>query len=355
MKTFNAIVILLMAGACNGQSGIDDQYVSGTTSIVKTQGGDKYSNIHALIQDKQGNIWAGTIKEGVYRYDGKTFTQFTNKDGLSDNTVYSLLADTAGNVWIGTKNGLNKYDGKRIQHIPILLNDNSYLSVGMPAEDPSSKENEIWSMMQTKDGLLWFGARSGLYCYDGRSFTRFVNRPGLKNEDTVQLKMVDCMFEAQDGTIWLGSGMIPGDEGICRYYPHTKKLIRIKPGGDGWIRYMLQDKKGIVWIGTRHVGIWCYDGKAFSRYMKGDDIGLSALADRNGNLWFSGGEKDDGYSSAGGIWRYDGDSLKQFSSNTLGGYSVWSMLQDKAGNIWFGTRNNGLYKYDGNSFTSYSE
>ncbi len=345
----------MSTSSCNGQTKTDKNFTHTTAKLIKTQGSDQYANIHALLQDKGGNIWVGTIKEGVYRYDGKTFTQFTNKDGLSDNTVYSLLEDTSGNIWIGTKNGLSKYDGKRIQHIPILLNNNSYLSVGVPVEDPSSRENEIWSMMQTRDGLLWFGARSGLYCYDGKAFTRFVNRPELKNEDTVQLKMVDCMFEAYDGTIWLGSGMIPGDEGICRYDPYSKKLTRIKPGGDGWIRYMLQDKNGIVWIGTRHVGIWRYDKKGFNMFMKGDDIGLSALADKQGNVWFSGGEKDDGYSSNGGLWIYKGDSIKRFSSNTLGGYSVWSMLQDRDGNIWFGTRNNGLYKYDGKNFSSFSE
>jgi len=355
MKILYIIPIWLAASSCNGQVKENTDVKHQTPKLVKTQGSDQYANIHALLQDKHGNIWVGTTKEGVYRYDGKSFTQFTTKDGLSNNTVSSMLEDKAGNIWIGTNNGLNRYDGRSIQHIPIYLNGNGYLSMGTPVEDPATDQNEIWSIMQTKNGTLWFGARSGLYCYNGTSFTRFIDKQGLVNEDNVQLKMVDCMFEAQNGVIWFGSGMMPGDEGICRYDPQTQRLIRTKPGGDGWIRYMVEDKKGNVWIGTRKRGIWLYDGKDFSKFMDGNDIGLSALADRSGNIWFSGGEKDDGYSSDGGIWLYDGDSLKRFSSNSIGGYGVWSMMQDKTGNIWFGTRNNGLYKYDGKNFTSFSE
>ncbi|GAB2558355.1 two-component regulator propeller domain-containing protein [Spirosoma aerophilum] len=63
--------------------------------------------------DKTGNLWFGTTGEGVYRYDGKLFTQFTKQDGLSSNTVWCLVEDRAGNIWVGTRNiGLYRYDGK---------------------------------------------------------------------------------------------------------------------------------------------------------------------------------------------------------------------------------------------------
>src|SRR5688500_14800353 len=58
-----------------------------------------------LIQDKAGNLWFSTAREGVYRYDGKTFTNFTEKDGLSNNAVFTILEDSAGKLWFGTADG----------------------------------------------------------------------------------------------------------------------------------------------------------------------------------------------------------------------------------------------------------
>lgn len=302
--------------------------------------------------DKEGNLWFGSTGEGIYRYDGKFFTQFTTKDGLTSNTIYSMLEDNEGNIWIGTDNGLCRYEGKKIINVS-LINLNNILLKSLP-KDPLAK-NEVWSIMQSKNGTIWFGTREGLYCYDGKFFNRFLDKNNILNKDSLQLKMIDCMLEDETGIIWLGSGMIPGDEGICRYDPASGILTSFKPNGDGWIRYMLKDKKGNIWIGCRHEGIWLYDGKIFTRFMEGLDIGLSALADKQGNVWFSGGEESDGYSSDGSLWLYDGKSLKKISRNNLDNYGVWSMIEDNAGNIWFGTRNNGLYRFDRKTFTRFSE
>ena len=51
--------------------------------------------------------------QGVYRYDGRLFTNFTSNDGLSSNTVNCMLEDKAGNIWFGSVvAGACRYDGK---------------------------------------------------------------------------------------------------------------------------------------------------------------------------------------------------------------------------------------------------
>jgi ligand-binding sensor domain-containing protein len=49
----------------------------------------------------------------VYCYDGKTMKNYTNKDGLVNNSVMSILEDKQGNLWFGTRGcGLSRFDGK---------------------------------------------------------------------------------------------------------------------------------------------------------------------------------------------------------------------------------------------------
>jgi ligand-binding sensor domain-containing protein len=65
------------------------------------------------LQDKDGNYWFGTNGEGVFRYDGKTLVQFTDKDGLANDQVQTIQEDKLGNIWFGTSlYGVSRYDGR---------------------------------------------------------------------------------------------------------------------------------------------------------------------------------------------------------------------------------------------------
>jgi ligand-binding sensor domain-containing protein len=41
----------------------------------------------------------------VSKYDGQSFTHYTEKEGLSNNYVLSILEDQSGNLWFGTNGG----------------------------------------------------------------------------------------------------------------------------------------------------------------------------------------------------------------------------------------------------------
>lgn len=362
--SFPALIVIafMLFAPCAAQNRIQPRHGSNSADttgpaqprLTKTQGTNQYANIHCTLMDKDGNLWFGTTGEGVYRYDGKSFVQFTKKQGLSSNIVWSILEDRSGRIWMGTDSGLCVYDGKIIRSMLMAPAAGPVLPANRSSIDIRSPKNEVWSMMQDRSGRLWFGTRDGVYVYDGSSFSRFLDDSSILNKDSLRLKMVDCMLEDTKGQIWFCSGMPPGMEGLCRY--DGKALTGFRPGGERWIRYIVEDKSGKLWVGTRSHGIWQYDGANFSEFMEGKDIGLSALVDHNGNVWLSGGEGDDGYSGAGGIWRYDGEALKNFNpDHGLGNYSVWCMVQDRDGQIWLGTRNTGLYRFDGRSFTCFSE
>ncbi len=358
---YSFVLVFLFLTSCNGQ--IKTQLPTdkpselkasdtGQAKLRKTQGSSESDSVWCGLQDKNGNLWFGTTGEGVYRYDGKIFTPFTVKDGLTNNCVYSILEDKLGNIWFGTTDGICRYDGKNIIPISIPISIRPIISKRFYSRQ--STENTVWSMLQDKSGKIWFGTGDGVYCYDGINFSRFLDNDGVINTDNLRLKMIDCMLEDKNGTIWFASGCPPGGEGVCRY--DGQSISRFKPNGDGWIRYIKEDTKRKLWFGGRNHGNFIYDGKTFTNFRDKIGIGNPILADSKGNIWFSGEEKQYSVESEGGIWSYNGQTFKNYDTNTgMSKYFVWFMLEEKNGALWIGTRNTGLYKYDGKTFTDFSE
>lgn len=363
--------MLIFCTSCNGQNKPEQHsktvveqlsFTSKNTKLIKTQGSDEYQQVSCSLRDRKGNLWFGTSKEGVYRYDGKEFTQFTKKDGLCDNLIFLIFEDNAGDIWFGSRSKISRYDGKKFTTISIPNFIGSDFLTTTSINNSPSEKNELWSMMQDKSGITWLGTTNGIYCYDGKSFTRFLDNKSLLNPSNVHLKWTQCIFEDKSGTIWFGSWVF-ANEGICRY--DGKSITQYKPYGEGWIRSILEDKNGDLLIVTRHNGVCRFDGENFINFTKNGGIAnssvTSAFKDKAGNLWF-GTELGSGeLNEDGGLWLYDsgqavGKSFTRFTrKDGLCHNGVFCMVEDTEGNIWVGSRNTDLCRFDGKTFTSFSE
>lgn len=62
-------------------------------------------------QDRKGNIWLGTVTNGLLKYDAKS-RKLTTIAGISCSDISSIEEDRDGNIWVSTLYGLNKVDGK---------------------------------------------------------------------------------------------------------------------------------------------------------------------------------------------------------------------------------------------------
>ena len=59
----------------------------------------------ATLRDRDGNIWAGTWGQGLYRKNASGVERWSSRDGLADDFVRQLYEDRQGNLWVGLRGG----------------------------------------------------------------------------------------------------------------------------------------------------------------------------------------------------------------------------------------------------------
>ncbi|RYD78690.1 MAG: hypothetical protein EOP53_10810 [Sphingobacteriales bacterium] len=367
IQIYFLLFFVVFISACKGQMNktsteanvIDSKTISTNSQpkIIKTAAAKK-GNIHSAIQDKNGNLWFATTGEGIYRYNAENFSHFTEQDGLNSNYTSAILEDKDGNIWFGTNAGISRYDGKKFTNIALGVTNGMYINTFKPTNDPSARppKNAVWSMMQDKTGKIWIGTfDDGIYCYDGKSFTHFLHNDNVINKSGVRLAAVNSIVEDKDGNIWFATWF----EGLCRY--DGKELTSFKPNGEIWYSFILKDNNEDLWIGRRTKGVMLYDGKKFTNIVQGgtlDSCGVSPiLQDKTGKIWFGSIHSNMSLrETLGGLWSYDGKFFKNYTAKDgLENNNIWSAVEDKNGNLWFGARNYDLYQFNGKTFTNFAD
>ncbi len=275
-----------------------------------------------IMQDSKGNIWLATW-EGIIRYDGNSFTNFTNKEGLRRFHAFAVLEDSKGNLWFGTIGaGVYRYNGKSFTNFTTkegLANDRAAY------------------IYEDKAGNLWFGTEGGASCYDGQSFRNFTTDEGLANND------VNAIIEDKAGKFWFGTG-----GHACLYDGKKFTEITNEEGAPFTnVRSIREDKRGNIWLGGND-GLWRFDGRSFTNFTT-DFVGY-IYEDRKGNIWTS---SEGAGTHTWVLSRYDEQPL---SSEKAMATPIWKeegmlfgIQEDANGGIWFGTLN-GVCRYDGTSF-----
>ena len=237
-----------------------------------------------MLEDRRGNLWFATLDSGVYYYDGKSFQNFTTKEGLANNAVMGIYEDKAGIIWFGG-GGLSRYDGKSFQNFTT--------KDGLP-------DNGVTPIMEDKTGKLWFTAWDGPCFYDGKTFTV------LKDKDGKGFKNVWSMIEDKKGNIWFGD-----NDGLWRYDGRTFTKVSQRAA-----YAMIEDKNGNIWttesVNLKVSALSRYDAKSLynkmstvTEIMSGPPAFLALFEANDGSIWFG---------SCGGVYRYDGKTITDFKS-----------------------------------------
>ena len=285
-------------------------------------GGLSGTTANDIYQTSDGYINIGTY-EGLVRFDGVAFTSL-NRSLDSDYHIVSvraILQDSRGNIWLGSND-------EGLQKISETGTKLYTLNQGLP-------NNSIRALTEDKNGNIWVGTAGGVVYItpDGKLITpQFA--PGTTSNGVI----ASHIFCDNVGRIWL---TISNENGFFLFTNGVfRPLLEFEKFGRYFATSVFQDKEGIFWIGLGDKGI-CRMINGVTESIVTNTIldsipTCSILQDKNGDIWF-GTEK-------GLVVLNNGEFIEYKGAPELSGSNINRIIQDREDNIWFATDRNGIGK-----------
>ncbi len=263
-----------------------------------------------------------------YRFD-----QWTADNGLPQNGVYSISQTRDGYLWFTTLDGLVRFDGVR-----FTVFDKSNI--------PGLTTNRFLSLFADTDDTLWLGSEEVglLHLADGQvqTFTMADGLPSNQIDDITRDVDGSLLVLTPAGTARLQDGHIQADR--SKDAEHVK--IYISPSNARWE----VDATGVHRFQAGRVTHYplpfdpqriVTDKSEFNYFFF-----VRMLEDRNGALWLA---------ASGNLYRMkDGQVTTYTAKDGVPHSPVTTLLQDRQGQLWVGTKTQGLCRQSGNRFTCYN-
>ncbi|HYO21346.1 MAG TPA: two-component regulator propeller domain-containing protein [Flavisolibacter sp.] len=255
-----------------------------------------------------------------------SFKHISSEQGLSNSTIEVIFQDSRGFIWFGTRDGLNRYDGNQNTVYRYQNGDTNSIS-----------DNYIKTITEDKEGSIWIGTLNGLNRYDKKknSFTRFSHRPGGLAHNHITSLLTD-----KQGQLWIATY----GGGITIYQPKNKSFYPLPANRalpNQRVNCLFEDSGGLIWVGTE-TSLTRFDpaSSVFTTFYNVPGA-LVIREDKKGNLWI--GSLNNGLY----VWNRSTDKFDAYQHNeqdpaSLGSNQVRSIEIDKKGNIWVGGINGGL-------------
>ena len=308
-------------------------------------------SVTSLMLDRDGNLWVATDAEGVVRIHGEAVERYRQTDGLSGDSVWALVEDREGIVWAGTTSGIDSFRDPRVVTFSAAQGLGKDLAAGILA----GRDGTIWvansesldrishgtvtsirssnglpgsqvaAMLEDRAGNMWVGVDDGLYLFKDGRFRR------LQEPDHQPLGMVVGLTEDVDGNIWAACG-------------RPRRLVRIR---DFQVRDVLAAKQ--VPAGAHHLapaprgGIWIATSTGDVVLMRNGAVEVTIPLDPRSSALnrhiVAGADDSVLVSSENGLlgWRA-GTVRRMTTKNGLPCDFVIAFIQDKDTHWWLYTR-----------------
>jgi len=201
--------------------------------------------IRVLAVDNNNHIWISTKRQGLYKYDGLSFTNYNmDNSAIPSNQITEFAFDKDNVLWGGSLNGLFKFDGT---NWTVWDTENSNIPTNLVNGLTIDAENKVWFSCMDEDRIVGREYGGGLTCFDGQTMTTYnINNSGLLSNTIFGIYI--------DENIWLatwGAGLM--------FFDKKDKWITYNVTNSGIANNLTQgitrDKEGNLWIGHNDAGI----------------------------------------------------------------------------------------------------
>lgn len=315
-------------------------------------------NISCLYKDSSGNVWLGSNKNGLLKYDAikdifKHVIPRQKFNSLEVNIVRVIAEDGQKNLWIGTETGLFVYNDARgtFRHYTQSFRQPS----------PSLSDKAIYSICRSREGIMWVGTYFGGVNIDKPQEKGFKVLKADGGIEQLSGKAISEIIEDKKGRIWIATE----DGGVNIWDRKSGKISYLKNefGRNSLsvnnVHSLFEDDNGVFWIGTFLGGVNRYDSRSGSfKYYKMEKAEAYAFTnnmvyaihkDRNGDLWIG---------TSAGLNKFDfsKDTYALFEPELFSGKFIYEIFEERSGKLWIcPTQSDSLYYYDPatKAFTKY--
>lgn len=212
--------------------------------------------IHGMTEDNDKHLWIAT-HDGLYVLNPQTtstrhYSADPHRPGaLSTDTLWSVMKDSKGQIWVGTdKNGVHKYNSEKdeFEHFPASVNDKYRFPTGA-----------VMHIQEDKEGSLWFSVgHYGVYRLSPhlQKFTSF--QSSFDSTNSLSLNNVLTFHEDREGMIWIGTD----GGGLDKFDPKTNDFVHYRHDPEdpeslssNSVLAIAEDSEGIIWLGTWSGGL----------------------------------------------------------------------------------------------------
>lgn len=284
------------------------------------------------------------------------FWRLTDEDGLPSATVYSLLQDAKGYIWMATEGGLCRYDGSRFRYYNI----------------PGAKAIPITGLYEDQHYRIWFHNFSGQLFYvlnevvhevktppevALRGFSQYFidhrehiwlaadkvycYQPNLQTWETHQIPLPQA--DANNPTPINSFAVTNEGDLIASYWANDLQAAMLQKGGrviplnglSFQSSYRYRNKLYLIDRTGNRIQEYQDSGKVQTVYQAQDNL-IYPRHDRRGNWWIC---------TDNGLMAFDAQlrPLHQPALNLLPGMTIADVMEDREGNLWVATLENGVF------------
>jgi len=176
--------------------------------------------VTAFFEDREDFLWIGTV-EGVSRFDGTVFTNYSAEDGVPLGRIYAIYQAPDGRLYFGGEGGA------------VVFNEQRFLAL---------TDRSVRGIAGLADGTVFLGGSLGLIAC----------RPGGRRETLLSPEdprlsggSVTALYVTRDGTLYIGT------DTRGAFTMHGGKIISVAHDFAGEIGAFVEGRDGMLYVGTR--------------------------------------------------------------------------------------------------------